>query len=215
LCITNTLLGILKSPSLRPSAVGRGLAEAKSLCAKHTIKQVDRLLSDDKFPFLKIQHSIVNQLLSNKKEILVAMDWTCFARDNQITLTLRHVTNHGRAIPLLWLSVYADELKGPKIDYENQLLSQLYNLLSDETRVVILADREFGSIKRFKRLKKQYSFEYVIRFRINTYITNVNRDSKKALDWLGANYQNRTFNNSKLTLKEYPIPKIVVSREKI
>ncbi|MEO5375822.1 MAG: hypothetical protein H7840_16430 [Alphaproteobacteria bacterium] len=37
--------------------------------------------------------------------IVVAMDWTDFDADDQATLVLSLVTNHGRATPLLWLSV--------------------------------------------------------------------------------------------------------------
>ena len=33
------------------------------------------------------------------------MDWTDFDDDNQATIMLSLVTNHGRATPLLWLTV--------------------------------------------------------------------------------------------------------------
>ena len=38
------------------------------------------------------------------------MDWTDFDHDDQSTLVLSLVTGPGRAAPLLWLSVWKDEL---------------------------------------------------------------------------------------------------------
>ena len=46
------------------------------------------------------------------------MDWTDFDADDQTTLALNLVTNHGRATPLLWLTVLKDELKDKRNDYE-------------------------------------------------------------------------------------------------
>ena len=37
------------------------------------------------------------------------MDWTDFDADDHTTLALHRVTGHGRATPLLWLTVGKDE----------------------------------------------------------------------------------------------------------
>ncbi len=42
-------------------------------------------------------------------EIVVAMDWTDFDADIQAALGLHLVTRHGKATPLLWLTVDKDE----------------------------------------------------------------------------------------------------------
>ena len=79
------------------------VAQARGLVPKHAIKQVDRLLSN--------QHRCLGQFargcasVGARKEIVVAMDWTAFDRDGQATLALNLVTGHGRATPLLWLTV--------------------------------------------------------------------------------------------------------------
>ncbi len=39
-------------------------------------------------------------------------------RDDQTTLALNLVTNHGRATPLLWLTVFKGELKDKRNDYD-------------------------------------------------------------------------------------------------
>ena len=45
------------------------------------------------------------------------MDWTDFDADDQTTLALNLVTNHGRATPLLWLTILKGELKDKRYDY--------------------------------------------------------------------------------------------------
>jgi hypothetical protein len=56
------------------------------------------------------------------------MDWTDFDADNQSTLALHLVTNHGRATPLIWLTVDKDELKNQRNDFEDACLSRLTDL---------------------------------------------------------------------------------------
>jgi len=211
--IFNAVLGIIKNKSLRISEIGRGLATAKRLKAKPAIKQVDRLLSNPKLPKVEILKQALKTTLKNKKEALLTLDWTSFAKDEQMTLAIRHVTNHGRAIPLLWINVSTSGLKGNKVKYENQLLVQLKSMLPKALRVVLLADREFGSIERFERLKSDYGFEFVIRFKVNTHIVNEKGCCKTAKAWLGG-YRHRTFRRAKLTLQEYPVAKILVCHEK-
>ena len=43
------------------------------------------------------------EVVSARKTIVVAMDWTDFDADDQATLALSLVTNHGRATPFVTL----------------------------------------------------------------------------------------------------------------
>jgi hypothetical protein len=54
--------------------------------------------------------------IGERRDLLVAMDWTDFAHDDQATLVLSLVTGHGRAAPLAWLSVWKDELTEQRND---------------------------------------------------------------------------------------------------
>jgi hypothetical protein len=56
--------------------------------------------------------------IGERRDILVAMDWSDFDHDDQATLALNMVTGHGRAAPLLWLSVWKDELTKQRNDFE-------------------------------------------------------------------------------------------------
>src|SRR3954447_6571887 len=56
------------------------------------------------------------------------MDWTDFDRDGQATLALNLVTKHGRATPLLWLTVWKEELSEQRNDFEDACLVRLKEL---------------------------------------------------------------------------------------
>jgi len=57
--------------------------------------------------------------LNVRGDILMAMNWTDFDYDDQLTLVLSMVTGHGRAAPLLWLTVWKEEIANRRNDYEN------------------------------------------------------------------------------------------------
>lgn len=83
--IANAALGIVASGSLIIHRIGRSLADALFLEGKHAVKQVDRLLSNDKFDLEKFFKDWVLYLVSNRPEIKVVMDWTDYAHDNHTT----------------------------------------------------------------------------------------------------------------------------------
>ena len=116
------------------------------------IKQVDWLLSNAGVAPWDLFGSWIAEVVGARREIVVAMDWTDFDRDNQCTLALHLVTSHGRATPLLWLTVDKDELKDQRNDFEDLCLSRLKELLPEGVTATILADRGFGDVKLFEFL---------------------------------------------------------------
>ena len=51
-------------------------------------------------------------IVGARTEVVVALDWTSFAADEQETIVLSMLTGHGRATPLLWKTVASSTLKG-------------------------------------------------------------------------------------------------------
>jgi hypothetical protein len=145
----NGALGVMTSGSLAVSIIGHSLAQARGLLDKHAIKQVDRLLSNRGIVVWEMFAHWVREVVGACKEIVVAMDWTDFDADDQTTLALNLVTRHGRATPLLWLTVSKDELKDRRNDWEDLCLSRLAEVLPEGVTVTILADRGFGDTKLF------------------------------------------------------------------
>jgi hypothetical protein len=150
--LAGATLGVMTSASLAVAVIGQALAQARGLITKHAIKQVDRLLSNQNIDVWDSFAHWVPHLIRARKEIVVAMDWTDFDRDGQATLALNLVTGHGRATPLLWVTVWKDELTEQRNDFEDACLLRLKQLVPSGCAVTILADRGFGDHKLFKFL---------------------------------------------------------------
>jgi hypothetical protein len=165
--LANATLGVMTGASLAVAMIGKSLAQARGLLPKHAIKQVDRLLSNPGIEAWDVFATWVPEMVGSRTDIVVAMDWTDFDADGQATLALKLVTRHGRATPLVWLSVFKDELKDARNAYEDASLRRLAEVLPDGVRATLLADRGFADTKLFGFLG-ELGFDYVIRLKGNT-----------------------------------------------
>lgn len=182
--LADATLGVMAGASRAVSMIGQALALARGLLTKHALKQVDRTLSNQGIDVWDSFAHWVPQRIGPRREIVVAMDWTEFDRDGQATLVLTLVTNHGRATPLIWLTVWKDELAQHRNAYEDACLARLAQVLPPGVKVMILADRGFGDHKLFSYLKR-LGFGYVIRFRGNISVTAATGECRPAADWVG------------------------------
>jgi hypothetical protein len=194
-------LGIMTGASLAVAMIGQGLALARGLVTKHAIKQIDRLLSNQKVDVWESFAQWVPYLVGTRAEIVVAMDWTDFDRDGQSTLVLSLVTRHGRATPLLWLTVWKEELTGGRNEFEDVCLLRLSQALPPGVSVTILADRGFGDHKLFAFLK-ELGFGYVIRFRGNIHVADAAGEIRPAAEWVGKGGRARKLRDAKITAAE-------------
>lgn len=206
--LAGATLGVMTAASLAVAMIGHALAQARGLVTKHAVKQVDRLLSNDGIDVWDSFARWVPHQISGRRDILVAMDWTAFDHDDQATLVLSLVTGHGRAAPLLWLSVWKDELKKQRNDFEDACLRRLADLVPSGCRVTILADRGFGDQKLVAFLDT-LGFGYVIRFRGNIHVTAADGQSKPAAEWVGKGGRARTLRDARVTAKGQPVGAVV------
>jgi hypothetical protein len=206
--LANGVLGVMTSASLAVSIIGHSLAQARGLLGKHAIKQVDRLLSNQGIVVWDMFAAWVTQVIGQRKAIVVAMDWTDFDADDQTTLALNLVSNHGRATPLLWLTVLKDELKDGRNDFEDLCLARLAELLPEGVAVTILADRGFGDTKLFGFLDT-LGFDYVIRFRGNIHVTAANGETRAAAAWVGKGGRARKLRDAEVTAARHKVGAVV------
>ena len=207
--LAGATLGVMTSASLAVAMIGQALAQARGLVTKHAIKQVDRLLSNQKIAVWDIFAHWVPHRVGARREIVVAMDWTEFDRDGQATLCLNLVTGHGRATPLVWLSVWKDELSERRNDYEDACLVRLSQVLPSGRAVTILADRGFGDHKLFAFLKN-LGFGYVIRLRGNIRVADAGGETRPAADWVGQGGRARKLRDARVTASDgYPVGAVV------
>ena len=207
--LAGATLGCIQSTSLAVGMIGQGLALANGLLTKHAVKQVDRLLSNPGIEVNKLLAKWVPHLVGKRDSINVAMDWTEFDADNQATIMLSLLTSHGRATPLVWLSVDKTTLKNRRNGYEDQVLRRLAEVVPAGVRVTIVADRGFGDQKLYELLTGELKFDFVIRFRGNIRVTTTDGEVRTAAEWVGAGGRARTLRDAMVTADEYPVATVV------
>jgi hypothetical protein len=206
--LAGATLGVMAGASLAVAMIGQALAQARGLVTKHAVKQVDRLMSNRAIDVWDSFARWVPQQVGAQRDILVAIDWTDFDRDGQSTLVLSLVTGHGRAAPLIWLTVWKEEIATRRNDYEDACLRRLAETLPPGCRATILADRGFGDQKLFAYLH-ELGFGYVIRFRGNIRVTDGNGETRAAAEWVGKGGRARKLRDARVTAQGRQVGAVV------
>jgi Transposase DDE domain len=210
--LANGVVGVMHAAALGVHAIGRGLAEALDLEPKHAIKQVDRLLSNRGINIWQWFEQWVAFVVGERKEILVALDWTEFDKDDQATIALYLVTSHGRATPLVWKTIDKAKLKDRRAQYELDVVRRLHEVLPQHVDVMVLADRGFGDQKLFAWLDT-IGWGFAIRFRQLTTIT-FEGESKPASEWVPASGHAKMLRDVRITQDQTPIGAVVLKHQK-
>jgi hypothetical protein len=214
LSLANATLGVVRTASLAVNTIGQGLALARGLVTKHAIKQVDRLLSNEGIDIDAALRHWVPYVVGPRNSINVAMDWTDFDADGQATIMLSLLTRHGRATPLLWLTVDTATLRNHRNEYEYQVLVRLADALPANIKVCIVADRGFGDQKLYRMLTEELKFDYVIRFRGNIMVTAADGEVRTAVAWVGAGGRARVLRDALVTAERYQVGTVLCVQEK-
>jgi hypothetical protein len=206
--LANATLGVMTGASLGVAIIGKSLAQARGLLPKHAVKQVDRLLSNPGIEAWDIFATWVPEMVGSRTDIVVAMDWTDYDADGQATLALKLVTRHGRATPLVWLSVHKDELTDARNAYEDAAVRRLAEVLPDDVKVTLLADRGFADTKLFGFLD-ELGFDYVIRLKGNTQVSAADGTTRPAAEWIGQGGRARKLRDAAVTAARCPVGAVV------
>jgi hypothetical protein len=214
LSLTNATLGVVRTASLAVNTIGQGLALARGLVTKHAIKQVDRLLSNEGIDVDAALRHWVPYVVGSRTDIKVAMDWTDFDADGQTTIMLSLLTRHGRATPLMWLTVETTTLRNHRNEYEYRALVRLADALPADIKVCIVADRGFGDQKLYRFLTEDLKFDYVIRFRGNITVTAADGEARTASGWVGPGGRASVLRGALVTAERYQVGTVVCVRDK-
>ena len=206
------VVGVLHAAALGVHAVGRGLADAMGLTPKHAIKQVDRLLSNSGVNVWDWFAKWVSFVAGAREQLLVALDWTEFDKDDHSTIAMYAVTSHGRATPLLWKTVRKSALKNRRNGHEAELIQRLHELLPETVNVTLLADRGFGDQKLFAYLET-LGWSYAIRFRQLIKVTHGER-TMPAAEWVPHSGHAKMLRDVQLTDDKANIPAVVLKHQK-
>src|SRR6201988_2615447 len=125
-----------------------------------------------------------------------------------------HYYSHGRAAPLIWLTVDKDTLKDNRNRYEYQVLVWLSEALPADLKVLIVADRGFGDHKLYQVLTDDLKFDYLIRFRGNIKVTAADGETRAAVDWVGVGERIGTWRGAAVIAEDYAVGAVVCVQAK-
>lgn len=210
----HAVLGALHADRAGVAAIGRAAAKVREVSEKHSIKQVDRLLSNEKVDVPRVQRRLVRRLMGERAEAVVSIDWTEFAPDGHSTVVISLTTNHGRATPLVWLTVESRKLLGRRAEYEDKILKRLAAAVPSDLRVTVLADRGFADCGLYALLSDELKFEFVIRFKAGTVVQAANGELRRAGDWVPYNGYARRLPTALVTRRRHEVAAVVVVKHK-
>ena len=170
---------------------------------------MDRLLSNEAIVVDDVLERWVPFVIGSRDSIVVAMDWTDFDADNQATIMLALISDHGRSTPLVWLTVDKRTLKDHRTLYEHRVLVRLAELVPAGIKVCIVADRGFGDQKLYQMLAEELYFDFVIRFRGNITVTAASGETRTAADWVQAGGRARLLRGAEVTADRYRVGTVV------
>ena len=98
---------------------------------------------------------------------MVAMDWTDSEHDGHAIIALNLLTEHGRAIPLIWRTVHKSALKNNRNEFEDSLLLRLHETLPQGVEVTVVADWGFMDVALLEGVRTKLNFGYITRLRRN------------------------------------------------
>jgi hypothetical protein len=214
LSLSNATLGVMHAAALGVTVIGNALAQVRSLDPKAAVKQVDRLLSNSGLRPWELFGSWVPMVVGQRTQVVVAMDWTDFDDDDHTSICLYLLTKHGRATPLIWMTLEKSGLKGNRSDAEDLVLQRLQEVLpSTVTRVTVLADRGFGDVKLYALLAS-WGWDFVIRFRGSIHVTSTEGERRTATEWLPSDGRATRLKDARITDAEHVVPAVVLVKRK-
>jgi hypothetical protein len=195
------IFAAMLSPRLTSATMGRALAQSSGKSAKHQIKRMDRLVGNENINIEESFRSYAPWVIGARKLIAVSLDWTEYGNDKQSRIAINLVTNHGRATPLIWKSVFDRNLKNRRNRYEKEVLSILKQVIPSDVRVIVLADRGFSDTDFFEWIQQELQWDFVIRLRDNWHVEPDGCFPQKAKQWVARNGVIIEMRDARLTAK--------------
>ncbi len=209
LSLANGVVGVLDAAVLSIHAIGRGYAHATNRSEKHGVKQTDRMLGNAGIDVWQLFRPWAEFVVGERKEIVLALDWTEFDADDHATLAGYLLTSHGRATPLIWMTVRKSTLEGKRNDYEYRLIERLHECLAADVKITVLADRGFGDQKLYGFLQT-LGWDFVIRFRGVVQVEDANGARQPAVKWLPSTGRATMIRGARVTRTRAEVPAVVV-----
>lgn len=211
--LANYATGVMHASSAAIHAVGAAYAEIADIKPKSGIKQVDRYLSNQGINVEALTPYWAKFVIGSRTELLLALDWTEYQPDDQMTLCAYVVTTHGRATPLCWQSHRKSSLTdGKRTEAEHAFVDRLARVIPSNVALTLLADRGFGSKDLYETLRL-LGWDFVIRFRTSILVEH--GDVRQSVQqWLSPAGRAKMLRGAKVTADAYEVGAVVVVKRK-
>jgi len=147
------------------AAIGRRLLGN----AKHQIKRCWRFCANERVETADAMRGVLKKLLKRRsKPLLVSLDWTDI---RSFQTLMASAVFRGRSIPICWASCKKHVYEGHKSRnaFEESLLLVLREMIPQDQKVIVLADRGFGRTE-LARFCQQQHMDYVIRINPDVHV---------------------------------------------
>jgi hypothetical protein len=213
LSLANGVVGTVDVAVLSIHAIGRGYARVTNNDKKHGVKQTDRMLGNQGIDVWTLFEPWTQFVVGERKELVLALDWTEFDADDHATLAGYLITSHGRATPLIWMTVSKTTLKNKRNDHEYRLIERLHACLAADVKITLLADRGFGDQKLYRFLQT-LGWDFVIRFRGAIHVEDAEGTRKTANAWVPESGRATIIRGARVTRTRAEVPAVVVVHAK-
>jgi hypothetical protein len=212
--MADIVFGILFSPRLSITAVGRTIASHLQASAKYSIKRVDRFLGNHLIRTDMLIDSFCRWLTENRREIVVSLDWTEYGIDRHHRLAVNLITDHGRATPLLWQTYDYGAFKNRRSFIEREILRRLKRLVPGGCHVTVLADRGFVDGKLMRLISTRLTWDYVIRLRSSMLMRTAAGIKAPLSTYLPKGNRAVAFRDVLLTARDNRVRSVIIVKDK-
>ena len=167
--VRDLVVACMEAGRLRSSDIAKALAVERDIKVDAALQRVTAFMGNNKIANGPVYRNLFQSFTCDSSTIVIAMDWTEFA-NNQITLQAFLLLQNNQGIPVVCHTVprssvgsKASEV-GKRAIYQ-LVLSRLHEMVQHNPtvrRVIILGDREFGSVP-FMQACDHYGFCYCLR----------------------------------------------------
>ena len=154
--VSSTAQALIECGQLSVTALGRALRGRTT--ARHSIKRVDRLLSNPRLylQLPSIYRAVAHRIIGRQRPVIL-IDWSKYG-PNQHVLSAAAALS-GRAVPL-YHEVHGEKRQGNAAVHE-RFLRQLKSILPQDCRPILVADA--GFMVPFCKAIEQMGWHYVVR----------------------------------------------------
>jgi hypothetical protein len=155
---------VMSAKRVGVACLGRELPGATA--PKHSIKRVDRFLSNQRFDHFEAQKALLRQVVGPRERVLIAIDWT---KIREWPVLVAAVVHKGRAIPVLWSVLDPRKAYKSMNAFENGFFTLLADFLPEGTKATVLLDRGFKRVELMPHLRR-LGLDFVIRTGGNVHV---------------------------------------------